>query len=257
MLLGFVLGAGKEDLYAHPEPSVSPEALARYETLVARRARGEPVAYLRGLKEFYGLELAVDPRVLIPRPESELLVEEAARRVASHPAPLVCELGTGSGAIAIALAVSIRRARIIASDSSAEAVDVARRNARRHRVTDRIAFRVGDLFDPVPERLDALVANLPYLTTAQVDACDGTSLAFEPRAALDGGLDGLDVIRRAARDLPAHLSEDGSALFECAPTQTPAVAAVLGRVLGRVEIVRDLAGDERVVVGSTLLAPRD
>src|SRR5439155_74300 len=194
LLLAYVLGIRKEDVYAHPEPVLSADELAGYEGLIARRARGEPVAYLRGWKEFYGLEFAVDPRVLIPRPETELLVDETVRRLAPLDSPLICDLGTGSGAIAIALAVALPRARLIATDSSTAALEVARANASRHEVRERIDFRAGDLLAPIHETLDAVVANLPYLTSAEVDAGGGTSIEFEPRAALDGGADGLAVI---------------------------------------------------------------
>jgi release factor glutamine methyltransferase len=249
LLLAFVLDVRKEDLYAHPEPSLLPDALVRYHELISRRARGEPVAYLRGAKEFYGLELAVDRRVLIPRPETELLVEEAARRLRSRVAPLICDLGTGSGAVALALATALPRARIVATDVSADALEVARVNARRHRVVDRIEFRAGDLFAPIHERLDAVVANLPYLTTAEVDAARGTSIEFEPRAALDGGEDGLDAIRRAIPSLPRALVPGGVALFECAPSQARTIASLLSEALGsEAEVVRDFSGHERLVL---------
>ena len=250
LLLAFAVGVRKEDVYAHPEAPITGDALRRYDALVERRARGEPVAYLRGVKEFYGMALAVDPRVLIPRPESELLVDEAARRLRPHPSPLVVDLGTGSGAVAIALARELPLARIIATDAAADALEVARANALRHGVADRIELRAGDLLAPVAERVEAVVANLPYLTTAEVDAGGGTSLEFEPRAALDGGEDGLDVIRRAIADLPTHLAPGGVALLECAPAQARAVAILMRRTLhAKTAVERDLAGRDRVVAG--------
>jgi release factor glutamine methyltransferase len=248
LLLGHVLGLRKEDLYAHPEAALPARELERYDALVARRARGEPVAYLRGVKEFYGLEFTADPRALIPRPESELLVEHVVQRLHAQVAPLVCDLGTGSGAMAIALAIALPRAQLIATDASADAIALALDNAARHRVAERIAFRVGDLLTPVHEPLDAVVANLPYLTTAEVDAGRGTSIEFEPRAALDGGADGLDVIRRAIGGLAPHLGADAIVAFECAPQQAAAVAGLIESALGqRAGIVRDLAGAARFV----------
>lgn len=249
LLLAYVLGIRKEDVYAHPEPALSADEIVRYEALIAHRARGEPVAYLRGVKEFYGLDLAVDPRVLIPRPETELLVDEAVRRLAAHPSPLVCDLGTGSGAIAIALALALPRAHLIATDLSTAALEVARANAARHGVAERVDFRAGDLLGPVGEPLDALVANLPYLTTAEITTARGTSIEFEPRAALDGGANGLAVISRAIDQLLARPAPTDIALFECGPAQARGVAAALGAAPGvRTDIVADLAGRPRVVV---------
>ncbi len=244
-----VIAARKEDLYAHPDAPLTEWAARSYDELVGRRARGEPVAYLRGVKEFYGLELVVDPRVLIPRPETEVLVQEAVRFAAALEAPLVCDLGTGSGAVAIAIAVALPRARIVALDSSEEALVLARENAFRHDARERIEFRAGDLLAPLEARADAVVANLPYLRAKELAAGRGTSLEFEPRAALDGGADGLSVIRRAVAELPARLAPRGAAFFECAPDQAEEVGFLLRRALGaRTRVVKDLAGRERVVV---------
>ncbi|OLC51868.1 MAG: protein-(glutamine-N5) methyltransferase, release factor-specific [Chloroflexi bacterium 13_1_40CM_4_68_4] len=257
LLLAYVLGIRKEDVYAHPEPELNLDELARYKALITRRARGEPVAYLRGMKEFYGLEFAVDRRVLIPRPETELLVDEAVRRLAAQASPLICDLGTGSGAVAIALAVALPRARLIATDSSTAALEVARANAARHGVAERIDFRAGELLGPVGEPLDALVANLPYLTTAEVTTARGTSIEFEPRAALDGGADGLAVIRLAIDQLLARPAPTDMALFECGPAQARSVAATLGAAPGvQTDIVADLAGRPRVVVAIRVVARR-
>ena len=257
LLLAYVLGIRKEDVYAHPEPELNLDELARYKALITRRARGEPVAYVRGTKEFYGLEFAVDRRVLIPRPETELLVDEAVRRLAAQESPLICDLGTGSGAVAIALAVGLPRARLIATDSSTAALEVARANAARHGVAERIDFRAGELLGPVGEPLDALVANLPYLTTAEVTTARGTSSEFEPRAALDGGADGLAVIRLAIAQLLARPAPTDMALFECGPAQARGVAATLGAAPGvQTDIVADLAGRPRVVVAILVAARR-
>lgn len=251
LLLAHVLGVRKEDVYAHPEAPITDWALGTYRELVARRSRGEPVAYLRGVKEFYGMELVVSPAVLIPRPETEILVQEAVRRLATREAPAVCDLGTGSGAVAIAIAAELPRARIVAVDASEAALSVARENLSRQSVGDRVGLRQGDLLAPLGGPVDAVVANLPYLTTAEVEAAAGTSIAFEPREALDGGADGLDVIRLAVAALPRYLSPGGVALFECAPAQAEEVALLLRTSLrARTEIVRDLAGRERVVVGT-------
>jgi release factor glutamine methyltransferase len=248
LLVAHVIGARQEDVYAHPEAPLTEWAVREVAALVERRVRGEPVAYLRGMKEFYGLSMVVDQRVLIPRPETEVLVQEAVRWGASREAPLFCDLGTGSGAVAVAIAVELPRAHLIAIDASEEAIALARENALRHDVLGRIDFRAGDLLAPLDTPVDAVVANLPYLRTEEVEGARGNSLAFEPRVSLDGGADGLRVIRRAIEALPPRLAPEGAAFFECAPDQAGEVSRLLGSALGaRVTVSRDLAGFERVV----------
>ncbi|HET9809750.1 MAG TPA: peptide chain release factor N(5)-glutamine methyltransferase, partial [Candidatus Limnocylindria bacterium] len=225
VLLAHVLGVGKEALFAHSERGLSPDEEARFEALVDRRSRGEPVAYLRGFKEFYGLRFRVDPRVLIPRPETEVLVD-AARELIAGRALTVVDVGTGSGAIAVAIAVHEHKVRVIATDSSRDALAVAESNALANGVADRVELRHGDLLAPITERVDIVCANLPYLPDASVDRWVGerSSLAFEPRVAVVAGSDGLSVIRRCIDDLTRVLVPGGAALFECDPPQVAAVA---------------------------------
>ena len=250
VLLAHVLGVGKETLFAYPERALLDDADARYRELVERRARGEPVAYLRGFKEFYGLRFRVDPRVLIPRPETEVLVDAARERIAGRPFTVV-DVGTGSGAIAVAIAAHEHRARVIATDSSQDALAVAEANALANGVADRVEFRRGDLLAPITERVDLVCANLPYLREDTVKEWAGarTSLAFEPRGAVVAGPDGLAVIRRCVADLPRVLGPGGAAFVECDPPQAVAVVEMLASVALRTRIVRDLAGADRVVVG--------
>jgi len=245
VLLAHVLGVAKDALVAHPEVELTVAEHERLQTLVTERERGVPVAYLRGFKEFYGLRFAVDPRVLVPRPETEALVD-AIRAHAAGRALTVVDVGTGSGAIAIALAVSEPQLRVIATDISPDALAVARANALAHGV--RIDFRAGDLLAPVTERVDVVAANLPYLRDEDLAdlAGDRTSLAFEPRVATVAGPDGLVVVRRAVVDLPRVLASDGAAFFECDPPQSAPISALLAP-LGNVDVIRDLAGLERVV----------
>lgn len=240
LLLAYVLGVDSEMLYAHPDTALSRGPCQRYRALVERRAAGAPVAYLRGFKEFYGLRFAVDERVLIPRPETETLVH-AVR--AERPS-LVADIGTGSGAIAVALAASEPALRVIATDISADALDVARENVRAHRVGGRVELRQGDLLEPIHERVAVVAANLPYLREDVLDDLVGerTSLAYEPRVAVVAGPDGLALVRRAIAQLPRVLAPGGVAFFECDPPQARALAAEHGG-----EIIRDLAGAERVV----------
>lgn len=250
LLLAYVIGGRKEDVYARPDAPLSEWAEREYARLVARRARGEPVAYLRGVKEFYGLAFVVTPQVLIPRPETEVLVTEVVRWAAARPEARVCDLGTGCGAIAICVAMELPLARVYAVDVSEDALAVARENAMRHDVAERVTFLRGDLLEPLGEvELDAVAANLPYLRTADLDDPGQSSLAYEPRRALDGGPDGLAVIRRVIDVLPRHLASDGAAFFECDPSQAEEVGFLLRRKLrARTRVAKDLAGRDRVVV---------
>jgi release factor glutamine methyltransferase len=249
VLLAYVLGVGKEALFAHPERELSPAEDVRFQQLVERRGRGEPVAYLRGFKEFYGLRFLVDPRVLIPRPETEALVD-AAREVIAGRALTVVDVGTGSGAIAVAIAAHEQRVRVIATDSSRDALAVAEANALAGGVADRVEFRRGDLLAPITERVDVVCANLPYLPDASVDKWVGerSSLAFEPRDAVVAGADGLDVIRRCVADLPRVLASQGAALFECDPPQVAALVQLLESDGLRTGVRQDLSGNQRVVI---------
>lgn len=241
VLLAHALGISKEQLYAHPEAQVDGDAEAAFRALLERRAAGEPVAYLRGWKEFYGLRLSVDPRVLIPRPETETLVDA----ILASGARLVADIGTGSGAIAIAIVMHSPGCRVIATDLSQDALAVARVNVAAHGVADRVELRQGDLLAPIRERVDAVAANLPYLTEASAAERSGeaASLRFEPQSAVLAGPDGLSLIRRAIADLPRVLAPGGAGYFECDPAQVRLLAQEHGG-----EILRDLAGNERVLV---------
>ena len=252
VLLAFALGTTKEDVLAHPERALSTADGARFLDLVERRHGGEPVAYLRGFKEFYGLRFSVDPRVLIPRPETETLVD-AARRLVEGRAVTIVDVGTGSGAIACAIAVHERTVRVIATDTSPDALSVARSNAASLGVGDRVELRQGDLLTPVTDRVDIVCANLPYLRDDALTHLAGerTSLAFEPREAVVAGGDGLDLIRRCVRDLPRVLAPGGTALFECDPPQADEIAELLRATGLRTDVIRDLGGAERVVSGAS------
>jgi release factor glutamine methyltransferase len=266
LLLAHAIGADRTAVIAHPEARVGDAAADRLEADIARRERGEPVAYIRGFKEFYGLALAVDPRALIPRPETERLVElaeaEVMRRLTAAPRPRGTpplrglDVGTGSGAVAVALAVALRRrgvigeVELVATDDSPEALELARENAVGHSVADRVLFIEADLVPPVvPRPWDLVLANLPYVRS---DAIDGLPVAasFEPRAALDGGPDGLAVIGRLLDRLPEALAAQGTALLEIGADQAEEIRqAVADRLPGwscRVE--PDLAGLPRVAV---------
>jgi release factor glutamine methyltransferase len=249
VLLAHVLGVTKEMLYAHPDTEMSHGAQRRYRELVDRRANGEPVAYLRGFKEFYGLRFTVDRRVLIPRAETETLVD-AAREFIAGRAVTVADVGTGSGAIAVAIAAHEPTVNVIGTDVSIEALAVARENTLLNGVADRVELREGDLLAPISEPVDLVIANLPYLRDDTLEHLVGerTSLAFEPRLAVTAGKDGLALIRRAAAELSRVLAPHGAALFEIDPLLAAAVARLLQTSIGgESRVINDLAGDARVV----------
>jgi release factor glutamine methyltransferase len=252
LLLAHATGTSKESLYAHLDVPLAADELVRYRDLVERRASGEPVAYLRGHKDFFGLRFAVDRRVLIPRPETEILVESVLAFLRATGRTRVVDVGTGSGAIAIAIAVSEPRARVIATDLAAGALEVARTNALVHGVADRIDLRQGDLLASVSERVDVVAANLPYLRDDAVREWTGdrTSLAFEPAVAVVAGADGLALIRRCVDDLARVLVAGGAAYFECDPPQADTVRALVGARIGAAtRVIPDLSGAPRVVEG--------
>lgn len=264
VLLGHALGIDRTTIAAHPEAPVSEASAERFDASIARRETGEPVAYIRGVKEFHGLALATDPRALIPRPETELLVElaigEIARALTMAPRPAgspplrVLDVGTGTGAVAIAIAVELRRrgmlddVRIEATDDSPEAIQLARENGVAHAVADRVEFEVADLLPGgATAPWDVIVANLPYVRSADL-ATLPRATSFEPVRALDGGSDGLAVIERLVDLLPGALAGDGAVVLEIGADHEPDVRRLLDERLPgwSVEIRPDLAGRPRV-----------
>jgi release factor glutamine methyltransferase len=242
LLLAAASGLPESALLAAPEKILPGEAREQYLAFLARRAAGEPVAYILGRKEFYGMELEVTPAVLVPRPETELLVDLALAR---KPASLL-DLGTGSGAIALALKRHLPSARVVAADASAEALAVAQRNAARFGLD--IEWRLGRWFAPLAgERFEGIVCNPPYVAVGDPHLA---ALPFEPRLALLAGADGLDAIRLVAREAPAHLVPGGWLLLEHGMGQHEAVRAMLEAAGLETEAGwPDLAGIPRVAGG--------
>ena len=215
--------------------------------LVKRRLDGEPTAYITGHREFYGFDFYVDPRVLIPRPESELLVEKAINLAQSHEITDIADIGTGCGAIAISLALNLPQTRIYATDISATALEVARVNCRKHGVLDSICLLQGDTLEPLPEPVDLIIANLPYVKDLEISQ---TRLAnFEPRLALSGGSGGLEKIFHLCQQARGKLKPWGCLLLEIGQGQEKAVTTFLHGLFpsGVVEVTPDLSGIERVV----------
>jgi release factor glutamine methyltransferase len=251
LLLGHVLGLTRAQIHAHPHRRLDAAALDRYRELIERRRRHEPVAYIIGHKEFYGLDFYVDRRVLIPRPETELLVEKGLEigRAISHRLTLV-DVGTGCGAIAISLTVHLPQAIAYALDASPDALEVAALNRRRHGVERRVHLHQGDLLSPLTEPVDLIVANLPYVSLAEWEQLPRAIAAYEPHSALDGGPDGLDAIRRLLAQAQSHLKPQATILLEIGATQGAAVThlAKCHFPAATVEVVQDYAGLDRMVV---------
>ena len=225
LLLARAIDMPRSYLFAHPEEPLDELAVGRFEAALGRRLAGEPMAYITGVREFWSLELLVTPATLVPRPETELLVELALREIPRRAEWQILDLGTGSGAIAIALAKERPLSRITATDVSAAALDVARQNARACEVPN-IEFLEGDWTGPVGDRrFDVIVSNPPYVRS---DDAALEALHHEPRNALDAGADGLDAIRVLARDCGPLLAPGGVLLIEHGAEQRDGVAAVLG-----------------------------
>jgi release factor glutamine methyltransferase len=249
ILLAHALGIDRVQLYVQYDKPLGPDELARYRDLVRRRLAGEPVAYLTGTQEFWSLPLAVDPRVLVPRRDTETLVELVLDRVDRAAALRVADIGTGAGPIALALARELPRARVVATDRSDEALAVARDNAARLGLADRVELCAGDLYAALAagDRFDMLVSNPPYVATGEIDLL-AAEVKREPRAALDGGPDGLDVLRRLAAGGADHVAPGGLIAFEHGFDQGPAVRALLDATgaFEPAETRADLAGHPRV-----------
>lgn len=244
LLLAHATGFSEASVLAHPERELPAEAEAKFREFAARRARGEPIAYLLGQKEFYGLPLTVNPSVLIPRPETELLVERAlARRPSS-----ILDLGTGSGAIALAIKRHLPAARVVAVEVDLSALLVAKRNAAKLGL--EVDFRHGRWFEPVAgERFDVVVSNPPYVAKGDAHLSQG-DLRFEPKSALVSGPDGLDALREITRGAPAHLNPGGWLLVEHGFGQDKAVRELLQEAgLSEIMTWPDLAGIARVSGG--------
>ncbi len=244
-----VLGYDRATLYACLGEDATMEQGTRFRDLLARRLNREPAAYIVGHREFYGLDFEVDSRVLIPRPETELLVSEAISRCAEMTAPAIVDVGTGSGAVAVSLARYLPRANVFAADVSAPALAVANHNCRRHGVAARVTLLQCDLLSGLPGPVDLILANLPYLTAAEMASLPPEVRDYEPLTALSGGGDGLEVVRRLMGGFSDFLKPGGGLMLEVGPAQVAVVAQTLrwDHPEARLEILTDLAGRKRVV----------
>jgi release factor glutamine methyltransferase len=253
-LLEAALGVCRLDLHLKEDMSVAPDDLARARALLARRAAREPLQYLLGTQEFCGLEFQVGPAVLIPRPETEVLVREVIGFAHGASAPIIADVGTGSGCIVVAVARALPAATLIATDVSGAALGMAIVNARRHGVEGRVRFLEGDLEEPLARmgvhgQVSALVCNPPYISDSELDGLQPEVGGYEPAAALKGGPDGLAFHRRLLEAAPKFLKAGGLLALEVGRGQAPIVARWASRAGGfrNVRIVEDQAGIERVL----------
>ena len=250
LLLCHTLGRAETELYSEPERILTPSEIKKLKLLTNRRLRHEPLAYIVGHCEFYGHDFHLSRHTFIPRPETELLVEEAINFTHRHPENqlTLADIGTGSGAIAISLALALPEARIYATEIAAPALKIARINCRRHRVSHRVILLQGNFLEPLPELVNVIIANLPYVKNDELEKLDPEIANFEPRIALAGGEDGLDMVRRLLPQVQRKLRPNGCLLLEIGYNQSKAVNSLLAHHLPRADIklIADLAGIDRV-----------
>ena len=247
ILMRHILGISQTELYIELDRELSPEEDGKFWSLIKRRLGGEPSAYLTGHREFYALDFNVDADVLIPRPESELLVDKTLKLLRHHPISTIAEIGTGCGAIAISLSLNLPQAKIYATDISAAALKVAQLNCQKHGVADRIYLLEGDMLDPLPEMVDLVVANLPYVRETELSRV--STLNIEPSLALNGGADGLEKIRQLCSQISDKLRPGGCLLLEIGQGQGEAISTFLSNLFpaAEIELIQDLNSINRVV----------
>ena len=252
VMLSDVLGVPRHRLYAYQDDAIPEEAVEALEKVVRRRLEREPLAYILGHREFYGVDLTVGPGVMVPRPETEMLVERAllvCLERMDRAGLVVADVGTGSGGIAVSLAMHLPGVALYATDISAEALAVARANVEKFGLGPRITLLEGDLLEPLPGRVDVIVANLPYIPSGRLEELQ-PELAWEPRGALDGGDDGMGLLRRLMGQAAGKLADDGVMLLEIDPGQGETLRRLAGRLFpgATTSVEEDLAGLERLFV---------
>ena len=256
MLLAFVLGMKRIELYMYFDKLVAPEQLSQLRGLTKRCGTSEPLAYLIGKTEFYSLEILLSPDCLIPRPETELLAERAIEFLRSRNSEqYVCELCTGSGCVAVAIAKNFKPAKIIVTDISDAALNVAAKNIKLHNLHDRIELLCGDLFEPIISGLDVaefdlIVCNPPYVSTAEYEALESNVKDYEPKLALHAGVDGLDIYKRIIEKAGEHLKPDGALMMEIGFNQAESVSNLLEKAgcFGEIKIEKDTSDNDRITI---------
>ena len=254
VLVRHVLGLERVDLLARPETPLAPAQSAALEDLLARRSRREPLAYVLGSREFHGLDFRVTPAVMVPRPETETLVEEALAWAGGRSNPItVADVGTGSGCIVVSMAVRLPDVRFLATDVAPVALAVAEENARYHGVAERVRLLSGHLLQPLPGPVDLIVANLPYIPSGRLDTLQPEVRDYEPREALDGGPDGTDLLRPLLHEAGAYLQPGGALMLEIDDEQGSTLAGEARSAFpsAAVRVLPDLSGRDRVLVVQT------
>jgi release factor glutamine methyltransferase len=253
VILAHAVSLTRSQLLARSDFKLNPDQLARFQIDLDQLVKGEPLAYVVGHREFYDLDLITDQRALIPRPETECLVEKAIDLLTAHPHPLIADIGTGSGAIAVTLAKHLPSARVIATDLSPDAIDLARANARKHGVETRLDFRVGNLLQPINESIDLIAANLPYVNDKDWPFLARTIRGHEPQMAFTGGSDGLNLIRQLMLDAPRCMKPHGFILMEIGAYHGEEVSSIAQQIfpLAKISIEPDYAGLDRLAVIKT------
>ena len=263
LLLSHTVGITRIELYTQFDRSVPPEQLDILRDIVKRAGQNEPIAYLVGRTEFYSLQIDVTPDCMVPRPETELLVERAIEflRTRRTGTQYICDLCTGSGCIAVAIAENFSNARIIATDICDAALAVAAGNIKKHQLSDRITLLCGDLFDPVISGLDVnefdlILSNPPYVSTAEYENLDKNVKDYEPKKALFAGVDGLDVYSRIIEKAGQFLKHDGALMMEIGYAQGPAVKELLEKTgeYAEIKIEKDFHNNDRIVTASKISA---
>jgi len=253
LLLGHVLGMSKTQLYTEPERSLTSVETEHLRHLVRRRLDHEPAAYILRYCEFYGIDFYIDYHTFIPRPETELLVEKAvelAQRISHRGEQItIADIGTGCGAIAVSLALALPQAKINATDISAAALQVAEINCRRHEVNSQVELLQGNLLEPLPQPVDMIIANLPYIKTCELRDLSPEIRDYEPTMALAGGEDGLDKTQQMLEQMPGKLSYGAYFLLEIGQGQGEMVTSLIKSYFPQasIELICDLGGIERVV----------
>jgi len=250
LLLASVLGWNRARLLAHSDHMLTESEMASWLALLARRQGREPLAYILGRREFYGLDFIVDRHVLIPRPETELVVEQVLAWATSRTGRLdLADVGTGSGCIALALATHLPGATVYALDASAGSLEVAAANLARHALTKQVILLQSDLLEQLPGRVDAIIANLPYVRSDEMPSLQPEIREHEPWAALDGGLDGLGPIRKLLAQAGPHLASAGAVFLEIGAEQGPAAQGIARQQFpnGNTQVLPDYAGLDRVL----------
>lgn len=255
VLLGHALGRDRAWILIHMQDQLDDQGRRIFERDIARRSVREPLQYITGTQEFWGLPFNVTPAVLIPRPETELVVETAIKAADRKATPVIIDLCTGSGCIAISLAKELLHARIFATERSDAALDIARQNARQNSVADRVRFLAGDLFGPLEEmdlrtNIDIIVANPPYIRSDELPTLQTEVRDFEPEMALIAGKEGTEIAERIILQSPEYLKPGGSLVMEMGIGQADVLREIIDETgkYGPIEVLKDLAGIERVIV---------